>query len=147
VTNKQQKYALITKFKKWAAVTEFFATIDAWMRKIGASILDFILAPIQGLLMLLSKLPGRVGKLASSGLGKVEDLRSKLNMEITGGAQQGNEVKPINPEMNRNEMLKETIQTNNANVNLNINDPQNRVNAESSSPFVKIFTSSTLATQ
>jgi len=79
---------------------------------------------------------------------RMKDI-SSLNKEIEILADQitAEEQKPINPEFNRNEMLKETFNTNNANVNLNINDPNNRITAESYSPFVRIMTTSTLATQ
>jgi TP901 family phage tail tape measure protein len=141
---------LVMAFRRnWDGITDAFSQggILAGIKKIGAVLLDSILMPMQQLLKLLTGLPGAMGRMAQSGVDGIEKLRTNLGVEVGATVNGGKPLTPINPEMNRNEMLKETIQTNNANVSLNINDPKNRVNAESDSPFVRIMTTSTLATQ
>jgi hypothetical protein len=48
-----------------------------------------------------------------------------------------------NPFQAKTDSISQSIQTNNATVDLNINDPNNRVTAKSSAPMVKINTTST----
>jgi TP901 family phage tail tape measure protein len=135
---------LIMSFKRnWDGIVSAFKDggILAGIKKIGAVLLDSILFPMQQILQLMSNLPGAIGRMAKSGAEGIEKFRANLGVEVGSTSET---VKPINPELNRNEMLKETINTNNANVNLNINDPNNRVSAESPYPWVNIMRTSTL---
>jgi tubulin-specific chaperone A len=52
-------------------------------------------------------------------------------------------IAEANPKKADQDAMRESIQTNNATVDLNINDPNNRVTAKSSAPSVKINTTST----
>jgi TP901 family phage tail tape measure protein len=51
----------------------------------------------------------------------------------------------INPQKEQQDSMMQMIQTNKASVDINLNDPQNRLNANTSSPFVQINTTSTMA--
>lgn len=65
--------------EKWAAITSFFTGggIIQAIRNIGASIFNFIIAPVRKLLELVSNIPG-VGKLADKGLDGLDALESMI---------------------------------------------------------------------
>jgi TP901 family phage tail tape measure protein len=67
-------------FDNWSAVVEVFKTdgIIAGFQKLGGVILSAVLKPIQGLLEMLSKIPG-VKKLLGPAVEKINELRENLN--------------------------------------------------------------------
>lgn len=129
--------SMIMSFRRnWEAIRNAFKTegFVAGINAIGIAILDSILQPIQQVLELLSKIPG---------LGFAEDLAvglEKFRAEI--GAEPNAEV--INPEAGKQDALVNKLEsTNNANVDINLNDPTGRASAESDQDFVKITQPST----
>jgi TP901 family phage tail tape measure protein len=73
---------LIQSFRRnWDSIVQAFRTdgILAGLKRIGVVMLDAVLMPLQQLLELASKLPG-VGNLAGAAAGKIEALRSRLNL-------------------------------------------------------------------
>jgi tubulin-specific chaperone A len=56
-------------------------------------------------------------------------------------------IDAANPQKVQQDALVQTMQTNNAAVDININDPNNRTSAKTSAPFVNIKTTSTMGAQ
>lgn len=129
---------LIMAFRRnWDMITEAFKTggMIAGLKAIGATILDAILMPIQQVLELVSKIPGL--DFAEDAAASLEKFRAKMGVET------GKET--INPEAGKQSALANTIEkTNNAKVDINVNDPSGRTQAESDQDFVTIRQSSTL---
>lgn len=68
--------------EKWNQVVEWFKAFDfvAMFKKIGKVIIDFLLFPLKSVLFVLSKIPGTIGDLASSGLDTINDITGKLTV-------------------------------------------------------------------
>ena len=112
--------------ERWNKVVKWFKEFDfkEFFKDIGRSILKFLLAPIQGLLMLLSKLPGKIGKIASLGLEKLGDLTGDVNADV------GSEAGPLeSPESKNSKIVRETTSRNT--IGIDINDPGNNVSGTS----------------
>jgi TP901 family phage tail tape measure protein len=101
--------AVILVIKNWSAITEWFGKkwemftnwiSDSWDRvvkffsefdfkgmfvQIGQSIMTYLLMPIKMLLMLLAKLPGKVGDLAQMGLDKIGGLTGEIGINNEDG--------------------------------------------------------------
>lgn len=108
--------------KAWASVIAFFQdfSFEDMFRSIGESILKFMLEPIKGVLWLLSKMPGKLGDLAKSGLDKVKDIQGNISLEKGDG----NGILPSTTQTGA-EVTKETIQS--GRLDINLNDPGNNV--------------------
>ena len=118
------KWKQFTSFlgKMWQGVVNWFQkfSFTDFFRTIGQSILKFMLMPLKGILTLLSKIPGKIGKVASFGLEKIGDLTGENEQKAI------EENKPIDsPELNSAKITQETIQRNVLGVE--INDPGNNV--------------------
>ena len=91
-------------FNNWHRVTEAFENggILAAIKKIGAVILSGILSPVQGLLEILSHIPG-LGKLAGKGAEKIAEVRNSLlgeDSNITAKIKMPKiEVPPVEPDL------------------------------------------------
>lgn len=105
----------------WDKLTKWFREFDfkAFFKNIGQSILKYMMMPMKGVLTLLSKIPGKIGKLASMGLDKIGDLTGEGEEKTDG-------PKPIDsPEVGSAKVTQETIQQNQ--LNINIRDKGNNV--------------------
>ncbi len=130
--------SLIQSFRRnWDMIKKAFASegILGGLKAIGATILDAILMPLQQVLELVSKIPG---------LGIAGDLAAGLeNFRADLGVETGREV--INPEAGKQDALSKTLErTNNAQVDINVNDPNRITDVESDQDFVKIAQTSTV---
>lgn len=112
-------------YHNWQKIVEAFSNggILAGIKMIGVAILDSILYPLQKILELAGKLPGSVGAAARSAAASMEQFRGQLGAETDGNQA----AKALNPKAEEQRALKETINTNNASVDINVNDPNNRV--------------------
>jgi len=108
----------------WGKVTEFFMEFDfkKMFMDIGISIINFMLLPLKGVLTILSKLPGKMGKMASVGLDKLGEMTAQfdLNNNRDPDAPPTNEIIPTEQTIFNKMSLEKTT---NGRVDLNINDP------------------------
>lgn len=139
---------LIQSFRRnWDMIVSAFKEggILAGLKAIGKTLIDAMLMPLQQILEIASKIPGLgwAGNLAA----KVGEMREGLGVN-TNTDESGNpllEKQAINTEAGKQEALTQRLEsTNNAKVDLNVNDPNNRVKATSNSPLVTIRTGSTM---
>lgn len=67
----------------WDRLVKFFTTFDfkTFFISIGQSVLKFLLFPLKMVLSLLSKIPGKIGSLAKTGLDKIGDITGDLNVK------------------------------------------------------------------
>lgn len=136
--------SLVLSFvRNWDHIVDAFKNngIIAGLKAIGATILDAILWPLQKVLELASSLPDFLGGgLAADAAKSIESFRSKgLGLDVSGSAE------AINPKAAEQDALVQKMeQTNSAKVDINVNDPNGRVNTRSDNNFVKINTSSTM---
>ena len=110
--------------ESWNKLTAFFTEFDfkALFMSIGQSILTFLLLPLKMVLTLLSKIPGKVGSLAQSGLDKIG--------EVTGDIGVKNEMLPSTAQASSEQI----INTKNSNtLSIDIKDKGNNVSNVKSS--------------
>lgn len=129
---------LIQSFRRnWDMIINAFKTegIVEGFKAIGKTILDAVLMPLQQVLEIVSKIPGFS---FAAGLAEdIEKFRGKLGVNI--------EREVVNPEAGKQEALANTIErTNNAKVDINVNDPTGRAEVQNDQDFVKIAQTSTL---
>ena len=104
--------------KLWGNVVAFFEEFDfkQLFMDIGQGILKYMLMPIKGLLVMLSKIPGKVGNLASAGLEKIG--------EVTGEIDVNNGLLPSTTQASA-DATRETIQR--GRLDISVNDPGKNV--------------------
>ena len=119
-----EKWAQFTNWisELWGKVVAWFKGFDfvEFFKGIGQSILKFMLMPMTALLTLLSKIPGKIGELATMGLEKIGSLTGEIEANVNDGTIPAPETEQAN-----------VVRENNANVNgsidLNIRDKGNNV--------------------
>ena len=114
------KFTTLLKFA-WGNIVKFFKdfSFTDFFKSIGQSILSFLLLPLKSVLFIVSKLPGKLGKLASSGLEKISELTG-------GGDINVNNKKALNSaEVTASNTTIETIKKNN--ISIDIKDKGNNV--------------------
>ncbi|MDY3343774.1 phage tail tape measure protein [Riemerella anatipestifer] len=81
-------------YDHWESIKRAFQTggILAALKRIGIVLLDAVLKPMQQLLELASNVPG-LGHLAGKGASKIEEMRKKMNLIITGEVEAKKEKK------------------------------------------------------
>lgn len=127
---------VLSVYRNWEMITSAFKNggIVAGLKAIGATILDAILYPLQKVLEIVAKLPV-VGKFAAQGALGIQGMREDMGIKTT---------EAVNPKAAEAEgMVNRTEQTNNAKVDVNINDPQKRSTVKASAG-VNVTTSSTM---
>lgn len=135
--------SLIQSFRRnWDGITDAFSNggILAGIKKIGMVIYDALLMPMQQILKIIAKVTG--ADWATSAMNNLEKYRAGLGVNTTTDES----GKPLlnNKVAEQDALIQRQESTNNAKVDLNINDPNNRVKAQSNSPFININTSSTV---
>jgi len=70
----------------WDSITKFFQEFDFidFFKGIGNALITFFLLPLKSMLFLLSKLPGKLGDLASVGLDKLNEMEANFNFDRNG---------------------------------------------------------------
>ncbi|PXX26282.1 TP901 family phage tail tape measure protein [Thalassospira sp. 11-3] len=113
----------------WDNLVKWFKNFSFkdFFKSIGQSLMKYLLWPMKQLLTLLSKLPGKVGKMASMGLDKIGEMSGELDVNDSR--------KPLDgPEVNNANITKETVTRNS--LAIDINDPGNNVkNTRSEGPL------------
>tara|TARA_R110002049_G_scaffold224712_3_gene396488 strand:+ start:1849 stop:3756 length:1908 start_codon:yes stop_codon:yes gene_type:complete len=118
--------------KQWGKFTNFISSawgsLVAWFkdfsfvdffRQIGQSIINFMLMPLKTMLWLVSKMPGKVGKLGADALAKVNDL--------TGNILVSPEEQLDAPETNAANIAKDVTGMSKAEMQIKIMDKGNNV--------------------
>ncbi len=106
--------------ERWSKIINWFKEFDfrQFFKSIGQSILKFMLWPMQKILGLASKLPGKIGKMASATLERVKELGGSGEIGIKG-------PDPIpSPEQRRlqsDQEFKKSLLG--GSLNINLNDP------------------------
>jgi TP901 family phage tail tape measure protein len=149
--------SLFMSFREhWEKIKAAFKTggILEGLKAIGKVILDALLKPVQQLFEILSKLP-LVGDKFANAAAKIQEKRSAMWSNASGLDANGQVITPqiqgevmpaLNPMASMQQGITNSIErTNNASVDLNINDPNNRVKPTITSGNVNINTTSTLA--
>lgn len=118
--------SLIQSFRRnWDLIVSTFKTegIIAGFKKIGATILDAILMPLQQVFTLMSKIPG-IGGFAGDIAGKIAQFREKLGVNVTTD-ETGKEI--INPAASVEQARTERFETTeNQNIGITIKDETGR---------------------
>lgn len=135
--------SLIQSFRRnWEMIKESFKSggIIAGFKAIGATILDAILMPLQQVMKLIASVTGfKWAKSAEAGL---DNFRAKLGVTTT---EDENGKHLLNPKQAEQKALVQKMeQTNNAKVDINVNDPNNKTSVKSDNNFVNINVGSTM---
>lgn len=106
----------------WDNVVKWFTAFDfkQFFVEIGASIIQFMLLPLKGVLQLISKIPGKIGDFAQMGLDKINEFEGNM----TVGGDKNKEVLPSSNQTS-SETLSKKITENN--LNIKIKDKGNNV--------------------
>ncbi len=108
--------------KAWDSVVSFFTefSFEDMFKSIGVSIIENMLTPLKGVLWLVSKMPGKLGDLAQTGLDKLSDITGNVNVN-----NEGDGVLPSTNQTN-SEIVREN--TGRGSLAINLNDPGGYVN-------------------
>jgi len=83
-----KQFGKVTKWigNAWDRLVNWFKAFDfkGFFKEIGQSIMRFMLFPIRKVLELTSKLPGKLGKMATVALDKVKELSGDGEMRVSG---------------------------------------------------------------
>lgn len=136
--------SLIQSFRRnWDMIKKSFAEggILEGLKAIGKTLLDAVLQPLQQILEIVARVTGF--EWADNAAKNLAKFREDLGVNVTTD-ESGEPLKPVNPEKEKQEALvMRQENTTNANVNLNINDPNNRVTPQVEGAGVNIKTTST----
>lgn len=122
-----KNWGAITKWfgKIWGNIVNFFKEFDFinFFKEIGNSIIEFLLFPLKGILLLLSKLPGKVGKMAGEAL----DVVNKIKFDVDVNKNIDNN-KVANPDATNTDILtRNIIQTQNQKIEMEVLSRDNSV--------------------
>lgn len=106
----------------WGMLTSWFEdfSFTDFFQNIGASIIDFLLAPLKSVLELVSMIPGKIGEAAGEGLNTLNNL-SDFNLNSESGSALDS------PAIANQKATNESIRTQRNTIDMNINDPGNNV--------------------
>lgn len=143
--------SLVQSFRRnWDMLVEAFQTggIIGALKAIGSIFIDAILMPLQQLLQIASKLPGKAGEWAASGAAKIEAFRANTLGVNTTTDESGNSLdkkEAINTKQAEQEALIQRMEkTSTSNVNVNFNDPGGMVkNIQQDNDLIPIKLTST----
>jgi TP901 family phage tail tape measure protein len=132
-------------YENWTRIKKAFTDggILAGLKAIGFMLLETVLDPLIKILALIGKVPGmKWAKDAAEGMDKwMAGLRADVTYMDSPDA---SDVKPaMSTQTARDEKIWENIKTNNARVDINVNDPNGRTSTKSQDDFVHIKTTPT----
>lgn len=132
--------SLFMEFKeRWDDIVNAFKTggMIEGLKMIGKTILSALIKPIEQFLGAVGKVPG---------LGFAAEASTSLSNFRNGMFETEGATAPVvNNSADQNAMFMESLQTNNARVDLNVNDPNNRTETSTDSDFVTIRRENTFA--
>ena len=132
--------------RNWDLLKKAFSSggILEGIKMIGKVLLDAVLSPLQKILELAGKLPGKMGQWAREGANSVENFRASLGVNMPENATTQQTAAVVDP---RTETYKQTVQTNNNNNNqnvaINIKDQTGRASVKSDNNLVPVLLTST----
>lgn len=116
--------------RNWDMLKEAFKNggILGALKAIGKVFLDALLAPLQKVLEIAGKIPGKLGRLASSGADKLRAFRSSMGVSVEGATRPYQTPVPVlSKTVTQNEITTQQIERTERNqLDLNINDPNGR---------------------
>lgn len=132
--------SLFMEFKeRWDDIVNAFKTggMIEGLKMIGKTILSALIKPIEQFLGAVGKVPG---------LGFAAEASTSLSNFRNGMFETNETTAPVvNNSADQNAMFMESLQTNNARVDLNVNDPGNRTETSTDNDFVTIRNENTFA--
>tara|TARA_R110001599_G_scaffold212711_1_gene410411 strand:- start:1290 stop:1703 length:414 start_codon:yes stop_codon:yes gene_type:complete len=134
---------MVQSFRRnWDMITDAFKNggIVEGIKAIGVTLLDAVLMPLQQLLEIAGKLPGKLGAMAIEGAAKIENFREGLGVS-TG--ETGGESEKVNPQQERQEGLSKELKESLQKVSIDINDTTGAASVTSDSDLVPINVTST----
>lgn len=138
---------LIQSFRRnWDMITKAFSEggVLAGFKAIGAVILDSILMPLQQILKIIAGVTG--AEWATNAMKSIEEFRKNLGVNVTTDESGAALEKPlINPEVSRQESLKETIKTSQQSVAIDINDKSGKASMGANSGGIPVKLTSTMS--
>lgn len=104
----------------WQKMVKGFQEFDFmnFFKGIGNSVIEFLLKPMELIFVLLSKLPGKMGEVGKQSLGILDSLRFDVNQNTTA---------QLSPNTTAQVATNESISTNNSRVQVDFNDPKNKI--------------------
>ncbi|MCM8906777.1 phage tail tape measure protein [Tenacibaculum finnmarkense] len=110
----------------WGRLVNWFKefSFEDFFKQIGQSIINFLLSPLKTALWLVSKMPGKLGKIGADALAKVND--------VTGSILVSPEEKLDAPETKQADLVRENNTNFKGSVDLNIKDKGGNVESASS---------------
>jgi len=130
---------LIQSFRRnWDMIKKSFKEggIVGGLIAIGKTLLDAVLAPLQKILEIIGKLPGKFGELARSGAASLQAFRTNMGVVLKNDDGNGTESEPLpllNPKAVQQQSILNTVQTinNNSQATINIKDETGRASVTS----------------
>lgn len=130
-----KKWGIFTSFisEAWGSVVGFFKefSFTGFFKDIGKAILSFMLTPLRMALLLLSKIPGKVGKFAGGALANI-DAQLSTEKQLGGN---GTEGLPSTTQAANTANINRTTQNN---LSIDIKDKGNNISSVSQSGSVEM---------
>lgn len=127
---------VMTFYNNWARIVAAFKEggILEGLKAIGSTLLDVVLFPLQQILETIAKITG--SDMAANAAKSIEAFRKDIGVTMAPSETEG-ATPAVNSEKNKQDALVQKMEsTQNAKVDLNINDPNNRVQANTSNPKI-----------
>jgi len=137
---------LASVWRNWDIIAQGFKDggILGGLKAIGVTLLDAVLMPLQQILTVASKLPGKVGQLAAEGAKSIEDFRADMGVNVAGSET----PESVNPEASRQEAMAQRMETvQKQNVSIDVKDSTGRAKVESDNDVVPVNVTNTMAWQ
>lgn len=129
--------SLFMAFKNnWDMIKEAFKTdgILGGLKAIGKTLIDSILAPLQQLLEIVAKVTG--SDMAANAAKSIAAFRAEMGVNVEGGAAAAG-TPAVNTEKDKQDALVQKMEsTQNAKVEMTINDKNNRTTAKTDNPKI-----------
>jgi TP901 family phage tail tape measure protein len=126
-------------WRNWDMIAQGFKDggILGGLKAIGVTLMDAILYPLQQILSVAARLPGKMGQLAAEGAKSIEAFRADMGVNVSGGESATPEA--VNPEASRQEALAQRMETvQKQNVSIDVRDSTGRASVESDNDFVPV---------
>lgn len=136
--------------RNWDMIIKAFKTdgILGGLKAIGATLLDTVLWPLQKILEIAGKLPGKMGEMARNAAGSIEKFRGNMGIDVTDGTGASAAAPAANPRAAQVEATASRIEkTTNKNVTVDFKNlpAGTSVSGDGVSNSLMPFTSKTFA--
>jgi TP901 family phage tail tape measure protein len=137
--------SLFQSFRKnWDLIVKAFKTegIISGLKRIGATLLDVLLMPLNQVLELIAKFTG--ADWASSAAKGIEEFRKKLEVNVDSEPTDDEPHPEVNPKADEQDAMIQRIEKQQQNVAIDIRDQTGRANVSSDNNFIPIKLTSTM---